>query len=369
MKIQKGTGPIVSRSFRATIGPRTVATLVFLLLLRGTSIAETSLNPFTKISRTEVSVVQPDQQTSWIVRKAYVEEQLTATTGYLEIRNASNRALKNANFYAEYYDAAGRFCFSLVFSLNKNLEKQEGPLKRQGIRRLYSIGAFLAPASEPKELRVSLLGSGLSEVASGEEKRRPIRAPITMEVRTPAEPDQLTLGPEIDVAKGPVLDLVLARVAVSRSGRSETVDVLGAESESIKSWFLRFVTNQVFYTATTDGVPQAGNILLLLRAVVSGKPPGGVPFLPASASPWMANYVSESADQPLPPITEIIFARPPSRVKMRGTTSWTNLPKPPFGLFEPLTGSSEWSPGIFTMIPDPNSPNHFRRELARPSEP
>ena len=65
----------------------------------------------------------------------------------------------------------------------------------------------------------------------------------------------------------------------------------------------------------------------------------------------------------LPVVNEIIFQRPPDRVKMAGTRSWTKLPEAPRDVFEPSTGSSEWCPGIFSLVPDPDSPNHFRREL------
>ena len=337
------------------------------LLLSGTSNARSGPNPFSQINRTTVSVKMRGVGQRWKVSRAYLEETLTATTGYLMIENTSTQPLKVANLYAEYYDRFGRFCFSLVFSLDKNLEKKRGPLPPRTIRKLYSIGAFLAPASEPKELRLSLLEKRLAGVSGIAEDEPPMRAPITIEVRAADDSDQLSLGPEFGLAKGPVLDLVLAEVRVGISGRLETVSVAGAISESVKSWFLKWVAHQVFNTATTDGVPQTGSILLLVRAIVPREATDDTqPFLPARNSPWIVDYAAEP-NETLPAfVTEIIFANPPTRVKMGGTKEWTRLPKPLFGLFEPLTGASDWCPDIFVIVPDPTSPNRFRRELTSP---
>jgi hypothetical protein len=195
-----------------------------------------------------------------------------------------------------------------------------------------------------------------------------MRAPVTIEVRAPNDPDKLWLELDREPVRGPVLDLVLANVTVGSSGRLENVDVLGTASSEVKSWFLKFVADQIFYTASTDGAPEVGNTLLLVRAIVP-KEGESSSFLPARTSPWMANYAATGANGLIPPITEIIFERPPVKVKMGGTANWTKLPVPPQGLFEPLTGASDWCSDAFVLVPDAASPNHFRRELAGASRP
>src|SRR5712692_9317220 len=99
-------------------------------LVVGVREARAAQNPFLVVTRTDVSVVAPDtQQTSWVIRKAYLEESLTGVTGYLEVKNSTNKDLNGTYVYAEYYDGVGRFCFSLVFSSHKNLAKQTAPLR------------------------------------------------------------------------------------------------------------------------------------------------------------------------------------------------------------------------------------------------
>lgn len=350
------------RERRGLLSPKLFLVLWF--VCGGILTANGAESPFSNAVQIQVTVsAQGKLRTLWRVRKAYFDETLTDTTGYLEVQNISDEVFRGGNLYAEYYDAAGRFCFSFVFSLDKNLAKRKGPFVPSETRTLYSTAVSLAPASEPKEVRIFLIKRSPADVADAGETP-PMRAPVTIEVRIPGDPDKLWLDSGAESAEGPVSDLVLANVTVGRSGRIENVDVLGAASGELRSWFLKFVANQVFYTASAGGVPEAGNTLLLVRAVVPKERRSGSSFLPARASPWMANYVAAGADTPIPPITEIIFVRPPVKVKMGGTTNWTKLPVPPRGLFEPLTGSSDWCPGIFELVPDPASPDHFRRQLA-----
>lgn len=63
--------------------------------------------------------------------------------GVLDIENASTLTMQWARFYAEYFDAAGRLCFTLVFATQANahkLEKDARPDEQKTARPVRQIG-------------------------------------------------------------------------------------------------------------------------------------------------------------------------------------------------------------------------------------
>src|SRR5262249_11739304 len=137
-----------------------------------------------------------------------------------------------SNFYAEYYDSAGRSCFSLIFSIDKNLDKLTGPLLIGKRRTLYSTGVFLGPAVRPSEVEVSAItGANLDPPTTG---GATIRAPVTVGIRLGDQSERLLLGAETNPAPGGVTDLLLAKVTVADSGQLQAIEVLGSRSEQIR---------------------------------------------------------------------------------------------------------------------------------------
>ena len=327
-------------------------------------LAVTGQNPFLQVKKLPLTVTAaPGLSSTWKVKAAYLEEDLSATTGYLDVQNVSSEDIPAGNFYAEYYDALGRLCFSLLFSLDKNVEKRNGSFAPTEVRKLYSITVYIAPAVEPTEVRLLLLAQPISKAGQHFPNVPPIQAPITIQATSPSNAD-FWLGSEVDSADGQqVIDLILAELTVDSSGHIQNVETLDANSDKLKSWFSKFVATLGFYPATTGGAPVTGKTLLLIRSVVLRKYPNGVSFQ-ATDSPWVLRYAAHfKSDTDVPPINVILFERPPTRVKEGGSEQWTKLPPAPPGLFQLRYGSSEWCPGISVMARDPMPPNYYRREF------
>src|SRR5579864_982531 len=164
-----------------------VATVLFALWLvtAALPIVNAKGNPFLAVATVHLNVKEERSLGQfWHVRSAYLEESVKGATGYVEIANISGEAIGAANFYGEFYDADGRFCFSLVFSIANNLSGRSGPFLPREVRKLYSTGAFLAPASQPAELRLFILRQDITGT-KGVTEAPPLRAPITVQINNP----------------------------------------------------------------------------------------------------------------------------------------------------------------------------------------
>lgn len=326
--------------------------------------ASAGQNPFLQVKKIPLTVTAgPGVSSTWKVKSAYLEEDLSATTGYFEIQNVSSEPVQGANFYGEYYDSLNRLCFSLVFSLDKNLEKRNGPFSPAEVRKLYSTAVFIAPAVEPAQVRLFSLPQPTSAAGQRFSDAPPVQAPITIQARSTSGTD-VWLGSEVDSSDGrQVMDLILAEVTVSSSGHIQNVETLDASSERLRAWFSKFVANLSFYPATTAGMSATGKTLLLLRSVVLRRNPSSSSLQPA-ASPWVVSYAAQlGSESAVPPINIILFERPPTRVKEGGSEEWTKVPAAPPELFQSRYGASDWCPGISIMVQDPASSDHYHREL------
>jgi hypothetical protein len=93
----------------------------------------------------------------WALEGAELRETPTATWGYLRVRSLSSFTTEGTHFYGEYFDAEGRFCFSLAFSLSSNEEARSSPVQPGEIRTLHSMASFLSPAVAPSRLALYLV--------------------------------------------------------------------------------------------------------------------------------------------------------------------------------------------------------------------
>ena len=118
---------------------------------------------------------------TWRVVSAKLRENLTATWGVLNVQNASATAIEQARFSAEYYDANGRLCFTLVFAGEANGERDTKPIVAGASRELTSLAAGLGPAAKPVEVRLRLVSQRVvgrsTEVVAGD---RLVRSPVTL---------------------------------------------------------------------------------------------------------------------------------------------------------------------------------------------
>ncbi len=302
----------------------------------------------------------------WQVLQAGLREDADATTGYLEVQNISGATVDGAIFYVEYFDARGRFCFSLAFAQATNTAAK-GPIAPAEVRELYSSGSGLFTASEPKEARIYLVRQSTSEQADS-----PLNwdvsfgAPVTLSGGVRSEASELQLGPELALAKGPFLDLVLAKVSVDEKGFADRVDVLNTASKQVGSWFLDFARRQLTLYPATDGAqPKPDQALILVRVILSEEGLPGSPFLPRM-SPWVKSYVARLTGTEVPFVTGVVFARPTGKVNLAGSHEWVERLPAPLGAFELRLLGSYWSEPAFGWVSDPSMPHRMRRELAVP---
>jgi hypothetical protein len=195
-----------------------------------------------------------------------------------------------------------------------------------------------------------------------------MRAPVTVSGNMIAGQEQLRLDSDIAAARAPLSDLVLARVSVDQEGVVRQVDILNSVSKEAESWFSGFVRQQAFFPATLGGVPEPGNALFLLR-VIPEQDSILEPRLITQPSSWVESYVGQITGTDVPPVTEIIFRRPPTKVKRigMGSTDWTERPPAPTGLFQALFAGTEWSSPAVRLVHDPSAPHHLRAELPPPN--
>jgi hypothetical protein len=306
----------------------------------------------------------------WQVRDATLRETGTETSGSLELKNILGAAVDGAVFYGEYFDAKGRFCFSLVFSQARNL-LNSGPIAPGEVREVASSSVGLFAASEPEEVRLYLVQQRQAHRPNS--LRRwdvPFRAPVTVTGSLDPETSKLQLDSGLVPSKEPFLDLLLARVSVNQRGQVEAVDVLDAASGAPESRLVSFIRELIFLPATDNGAPKTAQTLLLVRAVLSNDKDRiqNSPF-PPRMSGWVKSYLARLTDIEVPPVTEILFARPTGKINRAGTNEWVDRPPAPPGLFEATAWNSDWSVPAFRTVVDPSMPHHLRRELVAPHQP
>jgi hypothetical protein len=247
---------------------------------------------------------QGEVSSFWNVVGAGLREDFSGTAGYVKVQNLSGVPIQHAIFYGEYFDSAGRFCFSLVMSE----EGTTGPGKT-GVIRSDSLGLY--PTCEPKEVNIHLVQVKLpGQTESIRKWDLPLRTPITVvDTSESAYESPLQLSAEVASAKGLFLDLVFADVRVNARGNVTSVNVLQAASSQMETWFQDFAEHKAaFYPATDGSRPQYSRALVLVRAVLEGGNLQEAP-LPQS-SPWVQSYLQSFDGEAIPPLTNVLFTRP-----------------------------------------------------------
>ncbi len=320
------------------------------------SLLATTSKAQTFVSNIRVAVMpQGDIGSFWSVRNAGVREEFGATTGYVELQNASNLYLQAGVFYGEYLDANGRLCFSLVFS-----QKDSNAVAPGQEITLYSAATSMFAAVQPKELRLFILQqSTAGKTESPKKWHALVRTPVTIGTQSLGiNEGRLQFSP----AGSDVVDLILAKVGVNESGKVTKVEILNAANKPIQEWFEQFVTHiGTFYPATNDGVPKVDFALVLVRAMNSEEALRNGEFSSRASAPWVRSYISGSSGAELPPVTEFLFHRPSPQARRLDTDE--PLPKaavPPLAL---SSVQSEWSVPSFRWVADSKMPQNKRREL------
>jgi hypothetical protein len=273
------------------------------LLAAACAVAPAQVPPY-KTTSLEIAS-EPDLDPAWKFIDAQLKESFSGTMGLLEIENVGPYPVVDAQFYAKYSTASGQLCFTLVFSQAWNLEHQRGPVPPGGKRTLYASAYYIGPALEPAQVRLYL-------PTEGKRTGSILHAPPTLlSTGLSGKPwAGLRLERELRQSRGPFLDTLLAQVSVDSEGDARTNDILWALDAGIRGWFSRLLPNLRFRPATTAGTAETTDVLLLLRAVVSGTCVDRKPF-PSWDSSAVKNYLA-TVDQPeVPPLITLLLERAP----------------------------------------------------------
>jgi len=306
--------------------------------------AETPLIP--KVAD-ELLEVRPQGRLAsfWKVHDALLHENFQSTWANVEVENASPVRIEGARFYGDYFDAAGRICFSAAFSQDENDQGLTGAFAPGERRTLISLGSSLAPASEPKELRLYLIAQRLvgSKQEDVFERERLLRVPPTNGGYSVATQTVRLPGGLMD--HSPIVDLALARVTVDEHGHAQQIEILQA-SPSVSELCRAFFGELRFEPASSGDLAESGTALVLLRAVdYRRKDLESAPFR-SGDSPWVQAFVARLQGTEVPTITELLFAA------ARGE------PK----LFVFASAGSEWSSNIFHFATNPRTGRCCHRE-------
>jgi hypothetical protein len=157
------------------------------------------------------------------------------------------------------------------------------------------------------------------------------------------------------------MDLAFARVDVDKSGNVTNITLLNDQSQQVSDWFYEFVNDELrFYPASSGKVFEAGNALILVRAVLTATSSANV-LTPPCLSPYVSAYVRSNAVEDLPPVTVLLLQTPSGKTKPIGGTELVERTVVP-GELEVVRWDTEWST-IFGLVSDSAMPQGLRREV------
>jgi len=317
------------------------------------------------LSHTKLQVSEAPEATKyWKVLAADLVQEFDATTGSLKLENNSDQILDNVALYAEYYDAVGRLSFSLVFSQATNLGDDQTPIAPGMSRTLYSKARGMIPASTPTQVRTYVVGQTALNQNPAPNDMVSLKIPATLGGSLPSDFESLQLPAPLILAKGPVLDLLLAKLSIDERGKVAESHVLHSADPEIESWFNAFVRVLNFYPATLNSVPIASDALISVQAVVSK----GVTS-ESYVAPWIRAYAASSADNEIPPATRIVFGLPAETIQSGSNSEYVARPPAPAGKLEIWNVGSDWSVTAYKWVKDESMPRHLARQLASKQSP
>lgn len=299
---------------------------------------------------------QKELTTFWRVQDASFREDFGGVAAAIAIRNVWNKPLDDAAFYAEYFDAAGRFCLSLLLTEEK-ISRDAGPIRPGEVGHFGALTSGLFPASEPKKVNLYLVRQRISDQASVLQKwETPIRVPVTIAGSVDAT---LQLN-SVSTGQQPFVDLVFGRVEVDERGNVGSVTILRSVSDELTLWFLTFIRQKVpFYPARDGARFKRSEVLVMVRALLSSSVGDvrSLPFLP-DRSPSLTNYLANLAQNEIPAVLNFVFTPPIKSVKQNGQSA-----APASVVFEERLPIGGWSEGAFKYIRDASMPRNLRREF------
>jgi hypothetical protein len=286
-------------------------------------------------------MIDPAMASKWTVTKASFEQGPFSGYATLRMRNLTAQPVEEARFYAQYYDASGRFCLSLAFVAQVNAQKKTSPIVGGESRDLISYLANMSPATAPTAVRVQLVSQRAVgqpwEIVSGETiVRSPVVAP---DFPRGSESVKLALDPSLRQA--PTTDLALATVTIGPSGQLEDEQMISSADATVRSWFEDLIGKVGFAPATEGSISMRATALILLR-YQAGDGLADVAERSPLRSQLLASFVAGAGAAELPPVM-VWGLEPPAVVS--GTRS-TQVTDPNVFQLSSAAGV-DWSVGVF----------------------
>lgn len=237
---------------------------------------------------------------------ARLEEALAGVWGLVFVGASPEPESRRQTIYARYFDAKGRFCFSLQFwgGSRRALRAEAGDDRSA----FLSMTASLAPAVEPRSAelyRLTTTGGGHQRTAGSQPV---VESEPTLESSSEIEPWQrlwLTKR-ELQSATAPILDIALAGVNLDDNGHPVKIRLEGAVSEAAAGWMRHFLAHQRFQPAKRGNIPEPSYSLVLVRAVVSLKDIRASYFLPRDSA-WVKRYVESLSGERVPSVNLVLL--------------------------------------------------------------
>ncbi len=300
-------------------------------------------------ARVELRVERPQAlTTAWAVLAASLEESVDVSWVYVTVQNATERPVSDAFFYGELYDREGRFCFSGLFDLQKNLEGHRGSLAPGGARTLYSFSGELASAVEPELIRLLPVNPGSPGSGEPFSAAIPIRIPVTLwatGVPVPPGWQRFWMLPPMGQPDAPVLDLALVVADVDSQGRMIGTPVIQALNPAVRDWIEKLRDHLLLRPSMVSFLPQRSQTLILARTVLRRWKAGEPAFNPRT-SPWVRDFVNAFQAKELP-VVNIVMVYPcpaeASGVAPSGGQAGGWIPQ----CVEYGGGGTDWSVGIW----------------------
>jgi hypothetical protein len=312
------------------------------LLVLGASVASPQAPGPLRNSRPLKAIIADPAARDWAAESATVDDNFQQVRALIRMKNISGRSIRDAKFYAEFFDSHQRRCFTLPFDLDFNREHLGTPLAPGATRTLASGSNGLGFAVEPVIVKVYLVEqqdvNGLRATGGGAPG---FRIPLTVPGGIPPNWGSLRLDPQIVDHMHAVEDLVLGEVVVDEAGKLKRAHVIQAADEQLRAWFTDAISKLYFVPAGSAGVPVESHSLILVRAFDHDAPDFyASAFLPRD-SQWMRKFTSDFGGPDIPVVNGALF-------EPAGT--WTGDRVLDRGLFEYGWVGSDWSAAIYTWL-------------------
>ena len=240
-------------------------------------------------------------QKLWRASRAWLEQTFQNTGGYVRVTNASAITFNSARFYAEYYDDAGRLCFTLVFVQDKNLDGIRGPFYPGDTRRLAAQGS-VSPAVRPRKVRLWFLG----EAGAPRSPQTEVIAPVTIRSGTISKLGRLEDIRLSEQPNQPLLPVALVDATSDSRGKATTLNVVAAWDDASRRWARELASRLRFAPATRNDEPRGARTLILIR-VFGLHPSRAITAAPAFEDPWVQAYLAASDGKSDPPIVNLLL--------------------------------------------------------------